>query len=138
MTYRQIWDNHPYPGFPCDKSIHKNQCAVRMGIALEGAGVSLKSFMGQRCWSGHEPSHILRAEELARWIATQKAIFGSVVKCVGKGKASSADFARKSGIVFIKDGWGAGDHIDVWDGFTFKAGDASWFGLGRQVWFWRL
>lgn len=44
----------------------------------------------------------------------------------------------KPGIVFIKDGWGATDHIDLWNGFMMKAGDSSYFSLGKEVWVWEI
>ena len=79
-----------------------------MGVALAGAGVSLSSFGGARCWLKHSPKHILRAQELADWIASQRTTFGAVTKYT---KVTSADFAGKTGLVFIKDGWGGdGSH----------------------------
>lgn len=113
-----------------------NQCAIRMGVALAGAGVNLRGFRGVKCWIQHTPRHILRAQELANWMVTQTTTFGTVQKF--RNKVSSADFAGKPGLVFIQDGWGATDHIDIWDGARMKGGDPSYFGLGKQVWFWPL
>ena len=107
-----------------------------MGVALAGAGVNLTSFTGVKCWVQHTPKHILRAQELANWIATQSATFGSVTKYAKK--VSSTDFLGKTGIVFIMDGWGPTDHIDVWNGSQLKGGDPSYFARGKQVWFWPL
>lgn len=36
------------------------------------------------------------------------------------------------------NGWGATDHIDIWDGSDMKGGSPSYFALGEQVWFWKL
>lgn len=44
----------------------------------------------------------------------------------------------RKGIVFIKDGWGATDHIDLWNGAAMKAGFQNYFALGKEVWFWEL
>ncbi|GAA0781777.1 hypothetical protein GCM10009077_28800 [Roseibium denhamense] len=108
-----------------------------MGVALSGAGVSLTTFTGAKCYPGlrHDPKHILRAEELAEWIAARPRTFGT--RSVHQ-RASASDFDNKKGIVFIKDGWGAGDHIDVWNGRSMKGGQLDWFARGVEVWFWEL
>jgi hypothetical protein len=136
LTTQKLWDNHPYPGDPCDKATFTNQCAIRMGVALAGAGLSLGTFRGAKCWLRHTPRHILRAQELANWLVGQTTAVGTVTKY--KTKVSNVDFAGKKGIVFIKDGWGATDHIDVWDGTNMKAGSTGYFALGKEVWFWEL
>ena len=41
---KTIWDNHPYPISPCSKKHFSNQCAIRMGVALEKSGIDTKSF----------------------------------------------------------------------------------------------
>ena len=87
VAFRDLWYRHPannstqYPcvaphgltnmegkhvpqGFP----VFGNQCAIRMGVALSGAGLSLASFHGAKCWIKHSPRHILRAQELANWL----------------------------------------------------------------------
>jgi hypothetical protein len=106
-----------------------------MGVALAGAGVSLTTFTGARCWVKHAPKHILRAQELAKWIERETAVFGAVKKYKS---VTSADFAGRTGIVFIRDGWGATDHIDVWDGARMKGGAPGYFAMGKEVWFWEL
>lgn len=136
VTYLQIWNNHPYPDSPCDDPQFTNQCAIRMGVALRGAGVNLATFHGAKCWSQHTPRHILRAQELATWMKTQSDIFGQVN--VYKNGATSAEFTGKTGVVFIQDGWGPTDHIDVWNGSQMKGGSPSYFARGKQVWFWEL
>lgn len=138
ITMQRIWDKHPYPDWPCDKKIFENQCAIRMGVALNGAGLSTATFPGVKCYPNlkHSPKHILRAQELANWLATQTVGVGTVKKYLKK--VTSADFKGKKGIVFIKDGWGATDHIDVWDGFRLKGGTPDYFARGKEVWFWEL
>jgi hypothetical protein len=104
VPWRKIWDAHPYPASPCDRVAFTNQCAIRMSVALAGAGVDLSSFRGARCYPGmgHGGSHILRAQELADWIARQHATFGMA----GKRKNVTADdYARKPGLVFVQNGW---------------------------------
>ncbi|WP_133510495.1 type VI secretion system amidase effector protein Tae4 [Candidatus Thiosymbion oneisti] len=143
LSFRKLWDNHPYikdagkP--PCTNDKGKphfnNQCAIRMGIALERVGMNLNSFRGVRCWHGHK-NHILRAEELAKWLRTQKKDVGTanVTK-----KAKYIQFLGKKGIIFFKDGWPrGGDHIDVWNGVKLAGGLNSYFTLAKEVWFWKL
>lgn len=128
-----LWRNHPgRDSKPCNFA---NQCAVRMGVALGGAGVDLSSFKGARCWHKHIPKHILRAQELANWIAKNQSTFGSVAKYEG---VTSANFFLMQGLVFFKDGWGPTDHIDLWNGFSLKAGHDDYFSLAKEVWFWEL
>ncbi|HEX8365437.1 MAG TPA: type VI secretion system amidase effector protein Tae4 [Allosphingosinicella sp.] len=138
LKFTTLWDNHPGPGsMPCDVQF-KDQCAIRMGASLLKSGVAMSTFTGVRCWSNlkHSPKHILRAEELANWLAKQKALVGTPSK---RKKANSSHYQGKKGIVFIKDGWkGGGDHIDLWSGHAMRTGRTEWFELGWEVWFWPL
>ena len=136
VNFRQLWNSHPGRSSPCDKIQYRNQCAIRMGVALYGAGVTLATFVGERCWLGHQPKHILRAQELAKWMIGQTATFGAVQKHLTE--VSSAEFVGKTGIVFIKDGWGSTDHIDLWNGSRLMGGEPSYFARGKEVWFWTL
>ena len=136
-----LWGNHPYPRSPCDTKTFTNQCAIRMGVALEKSGIDTRSFdtmyPKRRCYPGfkHEPRHILAAHELANWMKSKKQIFGipEFYKNV-----TSKDFLNRKGIVFIKDGWGATDHIDLWNGVMMKGGFPTYFSQGKEVWFWEL
>ena len=135
LSTQKLWDEHPYPDSPCDTALFPNQCAIRMGVALRGAGANLSSFTGARCWSGHSPRHVLRAQELANWLKTQTALVGTVKTYKG---VMDTNFLGKKGIVFIRDGWGPTDHIDVWDGAQMKGGSPDYFARGQEVWFWEL
>jgi hypothetical protein len=133
LTFNELWKNHPYPDSPCDSSF-VNQCAIRMGVALEASGLTVTGVT--KCWFKHTPRHILRAQELANALTKLGAYVGAVEKHTKP--VTSADFANRKGIAFIMDGWGSTDHIDLWDGVRLKGGDTSYFGLGKQVWFWSL
>ncbi len=138
---KTIWDNHPYPLSPCSTTHFTNQCAIRMGVALEKSGIDTKSFdkmyPNRRCYKNlhHNPKHILAAQELANWIKSNEMTFGKVQKFKN---VSSANFVGKKGIVFIMNGWGSTDHIDIWDGQDLKGGTPQYFSLGESVWFWKL
>jgi hypothetical protein len=137
-TWRAIWNAHPGKrAYPCDRAHFTNQCGIRMSVALAGAGVNLSRFRGARCYPGldHGGRHILRAQELANWIVANPTIFGAVAKRTG---VTSTDHSNTPGIVFIRDGWGAVDHIDIWSGTEMSGGDTTYFAAGKEVWFWAL
>ena len=118
-----------------------DQCAIKVGIALAGSGVSLSSFRGARCWND-DVKHVLRAEELAGWIGS--------TPFAGRGETRTLDPATfqsqingKTGIIFFKDYWqrGAetfanrsGDHIDLWN-MNSLGGAWTWFGRGVMEFF---
>ncbi len=133
IDFNLLWDNHPGLGSkPCN---FDNQCAIRMGVALENSGVNLEDFKGIRCWYRHSPRHILRAQELADWISEKTDLFGE--KKVYKRKTYRF-FEGKKGIVFIRDGWGATDHIDLWNGKELRGGYIEYLNRGIEIWFWEL
>lgn len=142
VKFETLWRNHPYPKSPCDTALFTNQCAIRMGVALEKSGVDTSGFdrkyPQRRCYPGlnHSPKHILAAQELANWIdSSDNNLFGS--KTVHTGDASEA-LKGKKGIVFIRNGWGPTDHIDLWDGETMKGGSPDYLTRGDEIWFWEI
>ena len=138
VQFHKLWSNHPYPSKPCAEKTFTNQCAIRMSVALEKSGVDTSSFdimhPNRRCYPGfkHAPRHILDAQELANRIRSKKKVFGIVE--VHK-KVTSKDFKGRKGIVFIQNGWGPTDHIDIWNGAALKGGFPSYFARGKEVWF---
>lgn len=116
-----------------------------MGEAFRKSGVDLKSFKGVRCWHGHKPAHILRAEELAEWLSGPFSPFKQ--KFVFEGVNGFSQITGKKGIIFFKDYYGPnqqGDHIDLWNGSRFTR-LTSWVQFAVQrgrhysdatVWFW--
>ncbi len=150
-TFHQLWINHPMNGSPPEQhpcrdrkgvvhAILENQCAVRLGLALQGAGVKTDSVSGARCWNGHGQKHILRVLDLVPWIEKQAAMIGCKKKTVHKG-VTSADFATKNGIVYFQNFYGRnnqGDHIDLWNGQKIAKGDLDFFERSEEVWFWAM
>jgi hypothetical protein len=145
ILFSNLWVNHPaIKGeiSPCTTNgvtNFSNQCAIRMGVCFENAGISLATFNGAKCYPGHghDQAHILRAEELASWIESQKILFGAPTK---NKNVKSSDF-KKKGIVLFKNFWGAGnqgDHIDLWNGAVMTRGAPSYFYSSQEVWFWEL
>lgn len=142
ILFQTLWNNHPgRAAKPCDAGAFPNQCAIRMGIALEHSNVDTRSFdtmyPNRRCYPGlkHSPRHILAAHELARWLETQTPLVGRPTK---RKRVNSGDYGGKKGIVFIENGWGPTDHIDLWNGREMLAGNPGYFAIGETVWFWAL
>ncbi|EHR0555894.1 hypothetical protein R5M54_004731 [Vibrio alginolyticus] len=141
IQFAKLWKNHPYPKSPCDRAHFPNQCAIRMGVALEETGIDTSTFdqkyPNRRCYPGfkHSPRHILAAQELANWISVNPNIFGN--KELIKDQREKSLIGRR-GIIFIRNGWGSTDHIDVWDGEHMKGGAPDWINLGDEVWFWEI
>ncbi|MGX9964388.1 type VI secretion system amidase effector protein Tae4 [Roseomonas sp. F4] len=129
ITFEQLWSSYPSKDSPCvappGKQAMSNQCAIRVGIALNACGVSTKALGVTHCWY-HKVSdgHVLRAQELAT--ALQKrppAWLGKPQTLQSRG--FSTRIAGRTGIIFFKDYWmrdrdregrPTGDHIDLWNG----------------------
>lgn len=141
-----FWHNHPGRENICDETLFANQCAIRMSSALELSGIIIpvdrrilrRCTTEYRAFSDHNhglvKGHVLAAQELANWIKSQPATFGSreVVH-------SKEEIMGRSGLIFFRDGWGTTDHIDVWDGASLVGGFPSYFESEfKELWFWDL
>ncbi|MGB1311220.1 MAG: T6SS effector amidase Tae4 family protein [Leucothrix sp.] len=139
-----FWHNHPGRQNVCDETLFVNQCAIRMGTSLELSGIKLSQDRRvlRRCTTeyrafkhhkdGLVKGHVLAAQELANWIKSQTSTFGSrsIVH-------SQEEILGRSGIIFFRDGWGATDHIDIWDGTSLVGGFPSYFDSDfKELWFW--
>ena len=136
----------PPESHPCHDSkgnVHaalENQCAIRLGLALQGAGVKTESVPGARCWNGHSRKHILRVLDLVPWIEKNATTIGCKKKTVHKGVTYS-DFAGKKGIAYFQNFYGRnnqGDHIDLWNGHQIAKGALDYFERSEEVWFWEM
>ena len=137
-NFKLMWSSYPTAQFPCNETIRggglawQNQCAIRLSIALEKAGLSLKTYNEHTCKHGHARG----AEPLANHL--HYAIFWP--KKLLSPATAEKQLNGKQGIVFFKDlkGFrgGRGDHIDLWNGSISKTG--VYFGICKQVWFWEL
>ena len=141
VKFETIWRNYP-DGHPCiDPKTGKppkgfsDQCAIRVGYALEKSGVSFASLNGKRCPCG--PKHggmIAGAQELANWLGP-KRFPGCPQPETYTGRDAFEQIRGRSGIIFLANYWqrdnekGAtrtGDHIDLWNGSRMTA-YSSWF-----------
>lgn len=128
VKFQQLWNNYPHSA-PCvnqktGEKAYDNQCAIRVGMALEKSGVSFKSFVGPRCAFGpHGNGMVLRAKALAIWLYSMP--FKSCpASQVYEEKGFHKRLAGRTGIVFFQDYWArstdkanspTGDHIDLWN-----------------------
>jgi hypothetical protein len=139
-----FWHNHPGRKNVCDETLFVNQCAIRMGAALELSGIVMtqdrrvlrRCTTEYRAFKHHKDGlvkgHVLAAQELANWIKSETSTFGrrSVVH-------SQEEILGRTGVIFFRDGWGATDHIDVWDGEALVGGFPSYFDADfKELWFW--
>lgn len=153
--FSNLWKNHPGPGdaakpetYPCDRPLFENQCAIRMGVALEASGIDTTSFNVRRCskvypaLKSHAPGHILAAQELADALDHYSRLhwLKRALKLKGSLHTNRSQLGSQKGIIFIQNGWGATDHIDLWDGTSrkFRGGGSTFDLVGQHIWFWQL
>jgi hypothetical protein len=150
-AFAQLWTSHPAnwnppETHPCrDKNgnVHSaldNQCAIRLGIALQGAGVVTDTVSGARCWNNHGLKHILRVKDFLPWIERNTTAIGCKKKTIHKG-VTWRDFSGKQGIAYFQNFWGTnnqGDHIDLWNGQKVAKGNLDYFERSEEVWFWEM
>lgn len=178
VTFRDLWYRHPSnnalstpcvaphgltsmegktipTGFP----VFGNQCAIRMGVCLKHAGISLDQIGRVQTCSVHPPEemHFIRAQELADALA--RASLPGVGKVERISGTDVQHFYPKligrTGMIYIKDYWRragettpTGDHIDVWNGYRSSTKWLmewfSWLGYysnyaeAKEVWFWEV
>lgn len=151
MTFSDLWNFHPGRGSVCDTTIFGNQCAMRMGKALRSNGASLEGLRtcmsyNRRRFKSHDPGHVLSAQDLANKFfqrpnapglsAQRFSVFsGSIRSNIGHLK-------DRNGMIFIENGWGSTDHIDLWrgDGVSgeLRGGLRSYFAVGKKIYFWEI
>lgn len=131
VTYDRLDSSYPNEQAPCGDG-WENQCAIRMSIALEGAGFSFDGYTDPLC----SHNHARGAESLANHLWRQwgrPRIFTSP-------QSAKGSLASSRGIIFFKDlrGFrgGSGDHIDLWSGTRTKTGE--YFSSCKQVWFYSI
>lgn len=146
FTFAQLWAAHPaHHGIespccnPAGEPHFENQCAIKMGLTLQHAGVDLSTYPKAKCcWFDHAEKHVLRAEELAAWLKNRPEMFGKMQRLK---HTSVTAFSGKSGIVMCRNFWGKGmqgDHLDLWDGSQFADGETDYFERSQEVWFWAI
>jgi hypothetical protein len=140
ITFQTIWDQYPSES-PCRDpktgkapAGYENQCAIRVGYALEKAGVSFASFRGGRCPNAPRGSGMVAgAQALADWLLT-RPFEGCPRPEEYTGKDAFDRIKGRTGIIFLANYWQrssdkgnarTGDHIDLWNGSRMTA-FSSW------------
>lgn len=166
-AFKTLWGN-----FPDDDTIRsvcfnkqvkgstpfENYCSILLSECFLKSKISLDTCQGARCWSHGGSKHILRAEQLAHWLAKSPPNgFGR------KQDATPSQFQKelsgRTGVVFFKDYWTrgnesfanrSGDHIDLWNkneitgsGMLYRSlieflGFVSDLNKSKAVWFWEV
>jgi hypothetical protein len=150
VAFSKLWNSYPKDKSPCrsnGSSNFTNQCAIRLGVCLEAAGVNTEKLNVTRCW--YHPKldgHILRAEELAKVLSSVPGV-GRVQK-YKKGPEGFYAIENRTGIVLFQNYWGSGsqgDHIDLWNrkmltrdlrlSGRYQPGDGGLYEKAN-IWFW--
>lgn len=165
IKFKDLWRSHPLnksERFPCRIGgfpTYRNQCAIRMAIALKGAGVTYNMMPGGLAMCRAHPReemHYIRAEELARALVRANIPGIGKVEILRNPKTYYNDLFGRTGIMLIKDYWrrtgettyASGDHIDVWNGkrtasawlinWFFWAGYYGKYDKASEIWFWEV
>ncbi|AMB84273.1 hypothetical protein AWM79_02730 [Pseudomonas agarici] len=143
-SFINLWNSYPLyspPHPPACDGPWKNQCAIRMSIALNREltiKVNKSTYTEPKC--AHE--HARGAESLANWLWKHHLGRPTIL-------SNSAEDRRKlmgkTGLIFFKDCFQqsgefeenrTGDHIDLWNrGLTLTE---DLFYRSKAVWFWEL
>ena len=128
VTFARLWESypsgHPYvdPKTGKPPAGFSNQCAIKVSLAIHGAGVEMKSFRGGAIkMNGLTTAYV--AEQLAAWLKLQP--FCGLPKAPEDvtGKDWQGKIAGRTGIIFFANYWKregestrpTGDHIDLWN-----------------------
>lgn len=135
-TFVKMWQSYPYPPTTKrSKDGYENECAIRMSIALIGAGISFGDYTEPKSSEGWARG----AESLATWLWRRRLGRPKIYNSTPSFKEKAANL---DGIVFFKDCFirsgqskKLGDHIDLWNrGTTLSWNDPN--NKAEQVWFW--
>ena len=166
-TFKSLWDNFPAHEEMKKKCFNKqkksenpfdNYCSILMSECMIKSGIKLDQCPGVKCWSHAGNKHVIRAEDLASWLAkSPPSGFGK--KEVISPSQFQKELDGRTGIVFFKDYWirgnenfegRSGDHIDLWSKSRITGssmfyrsvieflGFVSDLNKSRKVWFWEV
>lgn len=150
VTFAQLWASypggHPYvdPETRKPPKGYENQCAIKVSMAIHGAGAEMKSFKGAVVELNARKAAIV-ATQLAAWLRLQP--FCGLPKQPENvtGKDWQDKIKGRTGIIYFENYWArtpaeqasltpSGDHIDLWNGSRLTATGWSLLStLGRRV-----
>lgn len=147
-SFTTLWQNHVGHDFVCDENVFSNQCAMRVGQALDDSSVTysrtgLRTCVGynRRRFADHAPGHVRSAQQLANLFERSPQLISSSTtfqRFSGTMNDNMDTLKSLRGMLFILNGWGRTDHIDFWNGSVLKGGFRSFFSRGSEVWFWSV
>ena len=147
VTFAKLWDSypsgHPYVDAKTGKPPlgYSNQCAIKVSMAIHGAGIEMKSFKGGAVTVNKMKCAVV-ATQLAGWLKLQP--FCGLPKEPENvtGKEWQTKIKGKTGIVYFENYWrrsgekttASGDHIDLWNGSRLTATGLSFIStMGRRI-----
>jgi len=134
VTFDKLWKSYPW-GNPYDNNAYPDQCAIRMSVALQNAGINMTSFsqklvkpldgqktIGRIMLNGK--STATRANELGEWLKLHPIPgIGKPENITGKDWENKVE--GRTGIIMFDGYWtrtgetaadASGGHIDLWNG----------------------
>lgn len=133
--FQTLQNNYPNRIDPCDqgRQFDWNQCAIRLSIALVGAGFRLTNYdYGPTCRHGHARGAQALADYIWREVHRPE-IYDSAA-------AARQGVAQREGVIHFRDisGFrgGRGDHIDLWTGTRTMTG--AYFDRADRTMFWEI
>lgn len=134
VTFAKLWESYP-SGHPyIDNKTgeppkgYENQCAIKVSVAIHGAGIEMKSFKSASVTLNNLKTAVV-ATQLAEWLKLQP--FCGIPKEAENvtGKDWENKIKGRTGIIYFEDYWhrsgetktATGDHIDLWNGSRLTA-----------------
>lgn len=147
VTFAKLWESypsgHPYlnPATGKPPPGYENQCAIKVSMAIHGAGIEMKSFRGAAVKVNRLPAASL-AVQLAAWLKLQPFCGLPMQPENVTGPNWQGKIRGRTGIVYFENYWrragetriATGDHIDLWNGSRLTATGWSFFStIGRRM-----
>lgn len=146
-TFDKLWSSypsgHPYIDTRTGKPPpgYENQCAIKVSMAIHGAGIEMKSFRGATVkMSGLATA--IGATQLAAWLKLQPFCGLPMQPENITGTSWQDKIKDRSGIIYFENYWRrfgevgtpSGDHIDLWNGSRLTATGWSFLStVGRRI-----
>lgn len=132
VKFSTIWANYPDENPYVDSKTgeppenYENQCAIKLSVALQKAGVDMKSFRGGSRILINGKGTAGLADELADWLKL-RPFYGCPRAEEYAGKTVFDKIMGRTGIIYLANYWErkpgvrTGDHIDLWNGIRMTS-----------------
>lgn len=150
VSFGQMWESypsgHPYVDPKTGKAPQgfSNQCAIKVIMAIHGAGIEMRSFNGAFITlNGRKTAYV--AAQLAAWLTLQPFCGFPRLPDNVTGKDWQDKINDRTGITYFANYWArdasekvsgraTGDHIDLWNGSRLTATGMSFLSTyGRYI-----